>query len=38
MLRKDYDGNGSVKKISGHESQGAWRQGELIGSIPPDVE
>jgi muramoyltetrapeptide carboxypeptidase LdcA involved in peptidoglycan recycling len=32
MLRKDYDCKGSVeKKKSGHESQGARCQGELIG-------
>jgi hypothetical protein len=32
MLYKDYDRMGSVekkKKISGRESQGAWRQDEL---------
>jgi hypothetical protein len=33
MLRKDYGHKGSVeKKISGRESQAAWRQDELIGS------
>jgi hypothetical protein len=32
MLHKDYYRKSSVgKTISGHESQGAWRQGELIG-------
>jgi hypothetical protein len=31
MLHTDYDRNGSVEKISGRESQGARRQGELIG-------
>jgi hypothetical protein len=36
MLHKDYDREGSVaKKISGRESQGAWRQDELIGGKPP---
>jgi hypothetical protein len=31
MLHKDYDRKGSVgKKISGRESQWAWRQDELI--------
>jgi hypothetical protein len=32
MLHKDYDQKGSAKKNSGHESQGAWRQDELIGA------
>jgi hypothetical protein len=31
MLHKDYYRKGSVEKISGRESQGAWRQDELIG-------
>jgi hypothetical protein len=33
MLHKDYDRKGSVarKKNSGRESQGDWRQDELIG-------
>jgi hypothetical protein len=26
------------KKPSGHESQGAWRQDELIGDKPPVVK
>jgi hypothetical protein len=33
MLHKDYDRKGSVeknKKIDGRDSQGAWRQDELI--------
>jgi hypothetical protein len=33
MLRK-----GSVEKISGLESQGAWRQDELIGGKPPVIK
>jgi hypothetical protein len=36
MLHKDYDHKGSVEKnISGHDSQWAWRQDELIGGNPP---
>jgi hypothetical protein len=31
MLHKDYDRKGLVEKNSGSESQGAWRQDELIG-------
>jgi hypothetical protein len=27
-----------LKKIAGHESQGAWRQDELIGGKPPVVK
>jgi hypothetical protein len=39
MLHKDYDSKGSFeKKIAGRESQGAWRQDELIGSKPPVVK
>jgi hypothetical protein len=38
MLLKDYDRKGSVEKISGLNSQGAWRQDELIGSKPPVVK
>jgi hypothetical protein len=38
MLRKDYDRKGSVEKISGRESQGAWGQDELIGGKPPVVK
>jgi hypothetical protein len=29
MLRKDYNRKGSVEKISGRVSQGAWGQDEL---------
>jgi hypothetical protein len=35
MLRKDYDRNGSVEKISGRDSRGAWSEDELIGGKPP---
>jgi hypothetical protein len=39
MLHKDYDRNGSVEtKIAGRESQGAWREDELIGGKPPVVK
>jgi hypothetical protein len=39
MLHKEYDRKGLVgKKISGRESQGAWRQDELIGGKPPVVK
>jgi hypothetical protein len=40
MLHKDYYLKGSIekKKISGRESQGAWRQDELIGGKPPVVK
>jgi hypothetical protein len=39
MLHNDYDRKGSVeKKISGRESQGAWREDELIGGKPPAVK
>jgi hypothetical protein len=38
MLHKDYNRKGSVEKISDHESAGAWRQDEPIGSKPPDVK
>jgi hypothetical protein len=35
MLLKDYERKGSVEKnISGRESQGAWRQAELIDGKP----
>jgi hypothetical protein len=35
MLLKDYDRKGSFEnKNYGPESQGAWRQGELIGGKP----
>jgi hypothetical protein len=42
MLYKDYDRKGSVakkkKKITCLESQGFWRQDELIGREPPGVK
>jgi hypothetical protein len=38
MLRKDYDGKGSVEEISGRDSQGAWRQDEEVGGKPPVVK
>jgi hypothetical protein len=39
MLHKGYDGKGSVgKTFSGRETQGAWRQDELIGGKPPVVK
>jgi hypothetical protein len=39
MLHKDYDLKCSVeKKNAGHESQGAWRQDELIGGKPPVIK
>jgi hypothetical protein len=38
MLYKDYYRKGSVEKISGRESQGAWRQDELTGDKPPVVK
>jgi hypothetical protein len=38
MLHKDYDFKGSVEKIADRESQGAWRQDELIGGKPPVVK
>jgi hypothetical protein len=34
MLHKEYDCKGSVEKIAGRESQGAWHQDELIGGKP----
>jgi hypothetical protein len=34
MLQKDYYRKGSVEKYVGRESQGAWRQDELIGGKP----
>jgi hypothetical protein len=37
MLHKDYDRNGSVKKNTGRDPQGAWRRDELIGVKPPVV-
>jgi hypothetical protein len=38
MLHKEYYGKGSVEKISGRESQGAWCQDELMGGKPPVVK
>jgi hypothetical protein len=39
MLHKDYDKKVQFKnKITGHESQAACRQGELIGGKPPVVK
>jgi hypothetical protein len=38
MVDKDYDDKGSVEKISDRESQGAWRQDEVIGGKPPVVK
>jgi hypothetical protein len=39
MLHKDYDRKCSVfVKISGRDSQGAWRYDELIGGKPPFVK
>jgi hypothetical protein len=39
-LHKAYYVNGSIEKekFSGRESQGSWRQDELIGCKPPVVE
>jgi hypothetical protein len=39
MFHKDYDHKGSIdkKNIFGRESQGAWRQDELIGGKEPVV-
>jgi hypothetical protein len=38
ILYKGYNSKGSVKKFSGREPQGAWRQDEPIGGIPPFVK
>jgi hypothetical protein len=38
MLQKDYDRKGSAEKDSSRESQGIWRQDELIGGKPPVVK
>jgi hypothetical protein len=38
MLHKDYDLKDSVEIISGHESQGVWRQEELIGGKLPIIK
>jgi hypothetical protein len=37
MLRKNYESKYSVEKDAGRESQGACRQGEMIGGKPPVV-
>jgi hypothetical protein len=38
MLHKDFDRKGLVEKQnSGRESQGAWRQDELISGKPPNL-
>jgi hypothetical protein len=39
MLHEDYNRKCSIeKKNTGRESQGAWRQDELIGGKPPVVK
>jgi hypothetical protein len=38
MFHTDYDRKDSVEKIGGRESQGDWRQEELIGGNPPVVK
>jgi hypothetical protein len=38
ILHKNYQIRGSVKNIYGRDTQGAWRQGELIGGKPPVVK
>jgi hypothetical protein len=38
MLHKAMPAKVQLKKISGHEPQGAWRQGELIGGKRPVVK
>jgi hypothetical protein len=39
MLHKDYESKYSVEKENvGRESEGAWRQDELIGGKPPIVK
>jgi hypothetical protein len=38
MLLKEHDSKGSVKKIAGRESQGAWCQDKMIGDKPPFVK
>jgi hypothetical protein len=35
MLHENYYRKGSLENISGRESQGAWRQDELICGKPP---
>jgi hypothetical protein len=38
MLHNGYDGKGSVEKIDGCESQGVWRQDDLIDYKPSVVK
>jgi hypothetical protein len=38
MIHKDYDRKFSGEKISGRETQGAWRQDELNGDKSPVVK
>jgi hypothetical protein len=38
MLHKDYNRMCSVEQSTGRESQGVWRQDELIGGNPPVVK
>jgi hypothetical protein len=38
MVRKDYEGKGSVKRICGRDPQKAWHQDELIGGKPPAIK
>jgi hypothetical protein len=40
MLHKGYNRKGpiEIKNIDGRESEGAWRQDELIGGKPPVVK
>jgi hypothetical protein len=38
ILHTDYYGKGTASNISGRESQGAWRQDELIDGKPPVVK
>jgi hypothetical protein len=37
-IHKDYYRKSSAEKVSGHGSQGAWRQDELISGKPPVVK
>jgi hypothetical protein len=37
MLNKDNDRKGAVEKNAGRQSQGAWRQDQLIGGKPQVV-
>jgi hypothetical protein len=38
MLHKGYDRTVQLQKISVRDSQGAWRQDEMIGGKPPIVK